>query len=35
MEVSTLELAKYLKNIREALGYSIYDVNKLCEISPS
>lgn len=35
MEFSTLELAKYLKNIRESLGYSIYDVNKLCEISPS
>ena len=29
------ERKKYLKNIREALGYSIYDVNKLCEISPS
>ena len=35
MEFSTIELAKYLKNIRESLGYSIYDVNKLCEISPS
>lgn len=35
MEFSTLELAKYLKDIRESLGYSIYDVNKLCEISPS
>ena len=35
MEYSTLELAKYLKDIRESLGYSIYDVNKLCEISPS
>ena len=35
MDVSTLELAKYLKNIRESLGYSIYDVNKLCNISPS
>ena len=35
MKFSTLELAKYLKNIRETLGYSIYDVNKLCEISPS
>ncbi len=35
MEFSTLELAKYLRNIRESLGYSIYDVNKLCEISPS
>ena len=35
MEFSTKELAKYLRNIRESLGYSIYDVNKLCEISPS
>lgn len=35
MEFSTLELAKYLRNIRESLGYSIYDVNKLCDISPS
>lgn len=35
MEFSTLELAKYLRNIREGLGYSIYDVNKLCDISPS
>lgn len=35
MEVSKLELAKYLKSIRENLGYSIYDVNKLCQISPS
>lgn len=35
MEFSTCELAKYLKNIRESLGYSIYDVNKLCNISPS
>ncbi len=35
MEFSTLDLAKYLRNIRESLGYSIYDVNKLCEISPS
>lgn len=35
MEFSTQELAKYLRTIRESLGYSIYDVNKLCEISPS
>ena len=35
MDFSTYELAKYLKTIREDLGYSIYDVNKLCEISPS
>ena len=35
MEFSTLELAKYLRNVRENLGYSIYDVNKLCDISPS
>lgn len=35
MKFSTQELAKYLRDIRESLGYSIYDVNKLCEISPS
>ena len=35
MEFSTLELAKYLRNIRENLEYSIYDVNRLCDISPS
>jgi len=35
MEFSKIELAKYLKSIRENLGYSIYDVNKLCKISPS
>lgn len=35
MEFSTYELASYLRNIRESLGYSIYDVNKLCDISPS
>lgn len=35
MELSNKELGKYLKTIREQLGYSIYDVNKLCEISPS
>ena len=35
MELSTKELGQYLKTIRESLGYSIYDVNKLCNISPS
>lgn len=35
MDFSTKELAQYLRTIRESLGYSIYDVNKLCEISPS
>lgn len=35
MDFSTQELAKYLKTIREQLGYSTYDVSKLCDISPS
>ena len=35
MELSNVELGLYLKTIREQLGYSIYDVNKLCHISPS
>lgn len=35
MDFSTQELAKYLRTIREQLGYSTYDVNKLCDISPS
>lgn len=35
MELSNKELGHYLKTIREELGYSIYDVNKLCDISPS
>lgn len=35
MEFSTKEFSQYLRAIRESLGYSIYDVNKLCEISPS
>lgn len=35
MELSNKELGQYLKSIRESLGYSIYDVNKLCDISPS
>lgn len=29
------ELGLYLKTIRESLGYSTYDVNKLCDISQS
>lgn len=33
--LSTEELGQYLKNIRESLGYSTYDVNKLCNISQS
>ena len=33
--MSNVELGKYLRNIRETLGYSTYDVNKLCDISPS
>ena len=35
MNYSTQELAKYLRTVREQLGYSTYDVNKLCDISPS
>ncbi len=35
MELSNKELGQYLKSTREKLGYSIYDVNKLCDISPS
>ncbi len=35
MDFSTQELANYLRTIRESMGYSIYDVNKLCDISPS
>ena len=35
MELSNKELGSYLKNVREALGYSTYDVNKLCDISQS
>lgn len=35
MELSNKELGQYLRTIREGLGYSIYDVNKLCDISPS
>ena len=35
MQLSNKELGKYLKDIREGLGYSTHDVNKLCEISQS
>lgn len=28
------ELGTYLKSYRDVLGYSTYDINKLCEISP-
>ena len=29
------ELGKYLKLVRESLGYTTRDINKLCEISQS
>lgn len=35
MSMSNFELGKYLRTVRESLGYSTYDVNKLCDISPS
>lgn len=35
MYMSNIELGQYLRTIRENLGYSTYDVNKLCDISPS
>lgn len=35
MSMTPKELGAYLKNIRESLGYSTYDVNKLCDISQS
>lgn len=35
MELSIKELGQYLKTLREKLGYSTYDVNKLCDISQS
>lgn len=35
MNMTNLELGHFLRNIREQLGYSTYDVNKLCDISPS
>ena len=33
--LSNKELGQYLKSVRESLGYSTYDVNKLCDISQS
>lgn len=33
--MTNYELGNYLRKIRESLGYSTYDVNKLCDISPS
>lgn len=33
--LSNKELGHYLKSVREQLGYSTYDVNKLCDISQS
>lgn len=35
MGLSNEELGHYLKRLRESLGYSTYDVNKLCDISQS
>ena len=35
MKLSNKELGQYLKDIRESLGYSTRDINKLCEISQS
>lgn len=35
MSMSNFELGQYLRTVRESLGYSTYDVNKLCDISPS
>lgn len=35
MALSNIELGNYLKMIREALGYSTHDVNRLCDISQS
>lgn len=35
MKLSNKELGQYLKDIRESLGYSTHDINKLCEISQS
>lgn len=35
MQLSNKELGQYLKDIRESLGYSTHDINKLCEISQS
>lgn len=33
--LSNKELGQYLRSVRESLGYSTYDVNKLCDISQS
>ncbi len=35
MNLLNTELGEFLRSIRESLGYSTYDVNKLCNISPS
>lgn len=35
MQISTEELGEYLKQCRKLKGYSTYEVNKLCDISPS
>lgn len=35
MNISNTDLGKFLRTIRGNLGYSTYDVNKLCNISPS
>ena len=35
MSMTNIELGRFLRTIREQLGYSTYDVNKLCDISPS
>ena len=35
MSLTNMELGQFLRTIREGLGYSTYDVNKLCDISPS
>ena len=35
MSLSNIELGQFLRSVREGLGYSTYDVNKLCDISPS
>lgn len=35
MSLTNIELGQFLRTIREGLGYSTYDVNKLCDISPS
>ena len=35
MGLSNKERGHYLKLLREGLGYSTYDVNKLCDISQS